>query len=157
MTFIRLCLAIAPLALAACGDATPPEEPDADLDGGVGPVTSDSEPSPPPEPASTPPRREPAEQPRRGLWVLCEGSQRILEHPERFSELIEDARRLGASDLFVQVYRGGRAWFDSSLADATPHRAIVESTGRDTFAELIPLAQAAGLDRKSTRLNSSHH
>jgi uncharacterized lipoprotein YddW (UPF0748 family) len=142
---IRLCLAIAPLALAACGEATSPENPNADLDGGFGPVTGESEPSPPPEPASTKTRREPAEPPRRGLWVLCEGSQRILEHPDRFPELIEDARRLGASDLFVQVYRGGRAWFDSSLADASPHRAIVESTGRDTFAELIPLAQASGL------------
>jgi uncharacterized lipoprotein YddW (UPF0748 family) len=144
-TVIRLCLAIAPLVLAGCGDATPPEKPTADLAGGVESIASDSDLSPPPEAASTTPRGEPAESPRRGLWVLCEGSQRILEHPERFPELIEDAQRLAASDLFVQVYRGGRSWFDSSLADATPHRAIVESTGRDTFAELIPLAQAAGL------------
>jgi len=122
-----------------------PENPDADLDGGFGPVASDGDSLPAPEPISTPAHGEPVEPPRRGLWVLCEGSQRILEHPDRFPELIEDARRLGASDLFVQVYRGGRAWFESSLADATPHHAIVESTGRDTFAELIPLAQAAGL------------
>jgi uncharacterized lipoprotein YddW (UPF0748 family) len=142
---IRLCLAIAPFVLAACGEATAPENPIDDPDGGVESVPSDSDTSFSPEPASTTPRREPAEPPRRGLWVLCEGSQRILEHPDRFAELIEDARRLGASDLFVQVYRGGRAWFDSSLTDATPHREIVESTGRDTFAELIPLAQAAGL------------
>ena len=27
----------------------------------------------------------------RGLWVLCEGSQRVLEHPERVDELIEYA------------------------------------------------------------------
>ncbi len=131
--------------LAACGDATPPEKPNTDLAGGVESIASDSDLSPAPEAASTTPSGERAEPPRRGLWVLCEGSQRILEHPERFPELIEDAHRLGASDLFVQVYRGGRSWFDSSLADATPHRAIVESTGRDTFAELIPLAQAAGL------------
>jgi uncharacterized lipoprotein YddW (UPF0748 family) len=137
--FVRFCLAMAPLALAACGDATSPENPSADLDGGVGPIASESEASAPSAAAPT------AEPPRRGLWVLCEGSQRILEHPDRFPELIEDARRLGASDLFVQVYRAGRSWFDSSLADAAPYRAIVESTGRDTFAELIPLAQAAGL------------
>jgi uncharacterized lipoprotein YddW (UPF0748 family) len=83
--------------------------------------------------------------PRRGLWVLCQGSQRILEHPERFPELLADAKRLGATDLFVQVYRGGRAWFDSSVADRAPFEKLVAATGRDTLAELIPLAQASGL------------
>ena len=81
----------------------------------------------------------------RGLWVLCEGSQRVLEHPEKLATLIEDARALGATDLFVQVYRGGRAWFDSSLADAAPYRKLREATGADGLAQLIPRAHAAGL------------
>jgi uncharacterized lipoprotein YddW (UPF0748 family) len=81
----------------------------------------------------------------RGLWVLCEGSQRVLEHPERIRGLVEDAGGLGASDLFVQVYRGGRAWFDSSHADAAPYRALREATGTDTLAELIAQAHEAGL------------
>ncbi len=80
----------------------------------------------------------------RGLWILCEGSQRILEHPERIPELLADAKALGVSDLFVQVYRGGRAWFNSSKADAVPYRAIIEQTGRDTLAELIAAAQREG-------------
>ncbi len=94
-------------------------------------------------------RAEEAEAPAaprpRGLWVLCEGSQRVLEHPERVSKLIADARALGATDLFVQVYRGGRAWFDSSLADAAPYRKLREATGADGLAQLIPRAHAAGL------------
>jgi uncharacterized lipoprotein YddW (UPF0748 family) len=82
---------------------------------------------------------------RRGLWVLCEGSQRVLEHPEKLGTLLDDAQLLGATDLFVQVYRGGRAWFDSSYADATPYQQLLQKTGRDTLAELIPRAHAAGL------------
>ena len=39
----------------------------------------------------------------RGLWVLAEGSQRVLEHPERLAPLLADADRLGATDLFVLV------------------------------------------------------
>ena len=73
----------------------------------------------------------------RGLWVLCEGSQRVLEHPERIDELIEYASAIGATDLFVQVYRGGQAWFDSSYAAATPHQQIRDSTGVDTLRELV--------------------
>jgi uncharacterized lipoprotein YddW (UPF0748 family) len=83
--------------------------------------------------------------PRRALWVLCEGSQRVLEHPERIDALLADAARLGATDLLVQVYRGGRAWFDSSHADAGPHRAILAAHGRDTLADLLERAHARGL------------
>jgi uncharacterized lipoprotein YddW (UPF0748 family) len=79
------------------------------------------------------------------MWVLCEGSQRVLEHPERIDALVSDALRLGVTDLFVQVYRGGRAWYESELADATPYRALRGSTGEDTLGRLIDAAHAAGL------------
>jgi uncharacterized lipoprotein YddW (UPF0748 family) len=82
---------------------------------------------------------------RRGLWVLAEGSQRVLEHPERIPDLIATARSLGATDLFVQVYRGGRAWVESSLADDSPFRAAREAAGADPFARLLGDAHAADL------------
>ncbi len=77
--------------------------------------------------------------------MLCEGSQRILAHPEKIPLLLEHARALGATDLFVQVDRGGRAWFDSSLADSAPWRALREEQGEDPLDRLIAEAQAAGL------------
>jgi uncharacterized lipoprotein YddW (UPF0748 family) len=102
------------------------------------------------EPAAPPAAEPPAAAPapaatRRALWVLCEGSQRVLERPERLPALLEDATRLGASDLFVQVYRGGRAWFDSPHADATPYRALLEALGSDPLERLLADAHARGL------------
>jgi len=89
---------------------------------------------------------EPApSEPRRGLWVLCEGSQRVLEDPLKIETLIQDAERLGATDLFVQVYRGGRAWYAAELADAAPHRTILATTGTDTLQLLIERAHEADL------------
>lgn len=85
---------------------------------------------------------------RRALWVLAEGSQRVLEHRERLEWLLADARALGATDLFVQVYRGGRAWFDSSLADATPWGATWREPGpggADALTVLVERAHADGL------------
>ena len=102
---------------------------------------------PPPAPAAqapAPPAAPAAPRPR-GLWVLCEGSQRVLENPERIPALIDDARALGATDLFVQVYRGGRAWFDSTLADPAPYQGLRARTGRDTLVDLLAAAHAAGL------------
>jgi uncharacterized lipoprotein YddW (UPF0748 family) len=100
----------------------------------------------PPAPAA--PSSEVTQSPtplQRGLWVLAEGHQRVLEHPDRIRTLIEDAGLLGATDLFVQVLRGGRAWFESSLADSGPYHALVEAGGMDTLSELLRQAHAAGL------------
>ncbi len=76
---------------------------------------------------------------------MCQGSQRVLDQPEKIPLLLEDARLLGVTDLFVQVYRGGRAWFDSQLADATPYRRAAEAAGEDTLARLIAAAHGEGL------------
>jgi len=83
--------------------------------------------------------------PPRGLWVLCEGSQRVLEHPELVDTLLADAEALRVTDLFVQVYRGGRAWFRTTLADGTPWTALARPDGSDALAELIRRAHARGL------------
>ena len=98
-----------------------------------------SAPAPPAPSAAHPPT------PPRGLWVLCEGSQRVLEHADRVDTLLADAEALGVTDLFVQVYRGGRAWFRSTLADATPWNALPRTGDADPLGELIRRAHERGL------------
>ena len=95
--------------------------------------------------APEPPPPTPAPAPRRGLWVLCEGSQRVLEHPERLDWLFEDARALGVTDLFVQVFRGGRAWFPSSHVDSSRYARTWRSEQGDALGVLIERAHAEGM------------
>jgi len=103
-----------------------------------------SQPAPPlPAVAAAPPAPAPAA--KRGLWVLCEGSQRVLEHPERVEWLLADAAALGVTDLFVQVHRGGRAWYRSTLADPAPWAATRRPDGSDALTALIAAAHARGL------------
>lgn len=82
----------------------------------------------------------------RGLWVLAEGSQRVLDAPrERIAPLLDRARRLGASDLFVQVYRGGRAFYPAGPGierSAAADRLAAE--GVDGLRLLLEAAQARG-------------
>jgi uncharacterized lipoprotein YddW (UPF0748 family) len=123
------------LALVGCTSGEAPEQ------GPVGaPAVVAARPA---APEALPPA--PARPRYRGLWVLCEGSHRTLDDPERVRALIETAQTLGVTDLFVQVYRGGRAWFDSSLADPAPYRGIVAKWGEDPLRSLVADAHAAGL------------
>jgi len=72
----------------------------------------------------------------------------VLENRPRLEMLLEDARALGVTDLFVQVYRGGRAWFDSSLADPEPYGSTWLAggdTASDAFSALIEAAHGQGL------------
>jgi len=82
-----------------------------------------------------------------GLWVLAEGSERVLESPEKIAQLVERAAALGASDLFVQVHRGGRSWFPSTHADDSPWRAIRAQGNSvpEPLGDLIARAHARGM------------
>jgi uncharacterized lipoprotein YddW (UPF0748 family) len=85
--------------------------------------------------------------PALGLWVLAEGSERVLESPEKIAALVERAVALGATDLFVQVHRGGRSWFASTHADDSPWRALhARDPGAPApLSDLIARAHARGL------------
>ncbi len=88
--------------------------------------------------------RDPAR--ARGLWVLAEGSYRVLADPTRIDPLLERAARLGVTDLFVQVYRGGRAFYAAG-PDVERAPEVARSLARDVdvLATLIEAAHAQDL------------
>ncbi len=79
-----------------------------------------------------------------GLWIECEGARRTLDDPGRIRNAVLDAAALGATDLFVQVFRNGRAWFATGHADDGPYRAAREK-GYEPLAEVLRLAHARGI------------
>ncbi|MFP8874245.1 MAG: family 10 glycosylhydrolase, partial [Myxococcota bacterium] len=129
-------VAVLLLSCAACS----PEDP-----GSAAPVALEGV-SEPPATGPVTPRSELARDSSRagfrGLWVLCEGSERVLEEVTRVDALVERAIALGATDLFVQVYRGGRAWYDASQADASPFEALSAGNRPDPLRALIAKAHS---------------
>jgi uncharacterized lipoprotein YddW (UPF0748 family) len=79
----------------------------------------------------------------RGLWVLAEGSVRALDDPSRVEALLNRAVVLKVTDLFVQVYRGGRAFYES--ADFVEQKARPLAQGADVLRGLLDAAHQRGL------------
>jgi uncharacterized lipoprotein YddW (UPF0748 family) len=114
-------------------------------------ASAEADPALPTETYPAPREGAPNPAPRpRALWVLAEGSQRVLEHPDRMEELFEDLAALEITDVFVQVFRGGRAWFPSSRADSAPYQRVFR-TGtpgeepRDALEVLLARAHGSGI------------
>ena len=83
--------------------------------------------------------------PARGAWVLAEGAVRVLDDPARIEPLLDRAATLGVTDLFVQVYRGGRAFYEAGPGiERTPAAEAHAAAGVDPLALLISAAQARG-------------
>ena len=71
-----------------------------------------------------------------GLWVQAEGANRTLDSAEKIQALVKRSCAAGVTDIYAQVYRSGRAWFPTQLADDSPSR----RAGRDPLALLLDLA-----------------
>ena len=79
----------------------------------------------------------------RGLWILAEGSYRVLDDVSRIEPLLDRASRLGATDLFVQVYRGGRAFYPGpAFVEQFPG---VEPPAADVLGQLLEAAHGRGM------------
>ena len=82
-------------------------------------------------------------EPRIGLWVESEGNYQPYTNQKGFNHLKDLAREEIFTDLYCQVYRNGRSWFPSMLADDSPYREALKA-GLDPLKDSIELAKSRG-------------
>ena len=81
--------------------------------------------------------------PRFGLWVEAEGTNQPFKSQGDFSDFLKFASDWEFTDLYCQVYRGGRSWFPSMMADDEPFR-VAYADGFDPLDETIRAGHARG-------------
>ena len=81
----------------------------------------------------------------RGIWVECEGSNSTLSSKDKITSMLDMVSRANFNAVIVQVYRGNRSWFDSSIADAAPFNKIKTKDGIDLMQFVIDEAHKRGL------------
>ncbi len=81
----------------------------------------------------------------KGFWITCFDEQSPLSSQPALEKTLQFAEQGGFDTLFVQVYRGDKAWFDSSVADASPFVENRSRMGGDPLEQLIQRAHQRGI------------
>ncbi len=80
-----------------------------------------------------------------GIWVEAEGPNRTLDDLGRLEQMVLRAADARLTDLYLQVYRGGRTWYASSLADDAPYRQAINRQGYDPLQFVLNVAHSKRL------------
>lgn len=67
----------------------------------------------------------------RGIWVTVFSKKEVLYSKEAARQMIEDCKRRRIDDIYLQIYRENKAYYDSSLADRSKYEVMLEATGVD--------------------------
>lgn len=84
--------------------------------------------------------------PRLGVWITVFSPEEVLYSKENVDRLIRICEKSGISDIYIQVYRADRAYYDSRITDREPYEKILSRAGEDTLVCLIEKATGSGLD-----------
>ena len=81
----------------------------------------------------------------RGVWAECQGRNATPSRRSKIEEMFGRLDKAGFNTVFMQVYRGNRAWYRSSIADASPYRDFLSREKIDPLRLAINLAHNRGM------------
>lgn len=81
----------------------------------------------------------------RGVWAECEGVNATFSSRAGIEEMFTRLERAKVNTVFMQVYRGNKAWYRSAIADAEPYRAFYARENVCPLRLAIDMAHARGM------------
>jgi uncharacterized lipoprotein YddW (UPF0748 family) len=82
-----------------------------------------------------------AQVPEKGLWVSVFSSKRVLYSKQAVNELLKVSKVAGISQIYLQVYQSGRAFYNSKISDQSKYQEIIASAGIDIIDYLLQEAK----------------
>ncbi|MEA3488887.1 MAG: family 10 glycosylhydrolase [Candidatus Omnitrophota bacterium] len=80
------------------------------------------------------------ENPRLGVWVTVFTPEKVLYSKDNVDRLISVCKKAGINDVYIQVYRADKAYYNSVITDRSPYEKILSDAGEDTLKYLIDKA-----------------
>ena len=79
--------------------------------------------------------------PRLGIWITTFSPENVLHSRENADLLIRTCRESGIKDVYLQVYRADKAYYDSDITDRTAYETISAGSKEDILSYLIKKAK----------------
>lgn len=78
---------------------------------------------------------------RLGVWVTVFTKENVTASEENIDKLVSVCKDTGINDIYLQVYRADKAYYDSRITDRTPYENMLKKCGTDPIDLLIKKAE----------------
>lgn len=82
---------------------------------------------------------------RLGVWITVFSPEKVLYSRANVNKLISTCEDSAIDDIYLQVYRADKAYYDSGITDRSPHESILLEAKEDLIDYLIKRAHQKGI------------
>jgi len=72
-----------------------------------------------------------------GVWVSVFSAKKLLYSKEGVKNLIAQCKKAKISEIYLQIFQSGNAYYDSKICDKTKYDQMVKAAGTDTLDLLL--------------------
>jgi len=81
----------------------------------------------------------------KGTWVTCFSEKKVLYSKKSAFELIKFCKKSGINEVYLQLYRGGKSYYDTKINDKTNYEGMLKSAGGDTIDVILKEAKRCNI------------
>ncbi|MFH1847207.1 MAG: family 10 glycosylhydrolase [Candidatus Omnitrophota bacterium] len=78
--------------------------------------------------------------PKLGIWITVFSEEKVLYSKENVDRLINTCKKCGITDIYLQIYRADKAYYNSDITDCSPYENILVQAKEDLLKYLIEKA-----------------
>ena len=83
--------------------------------------------------------------PVKGVWVTCFSSKKVLYSKKAAFELVEFCKKSRIDEIYLQIYRSGKSYYDTKINDRTSYEGILKIAGTDTIDVILKEAKRCNI------------
>ncbi len=83
--------------------------------------------------------------PRLGIWITVFTEQEVLQSRENVDRLLDNCSKCGITDIYLQIYRANKAYYNSDITDKTAYTRSLDNAGTDTISYMLNKTRGTGI------------
>lgn len=81
----------------------------------------------------------------KGTWVTCFSEKKVLYSKKAAFELIRFCKKSGINEVYLQLYRSGKSYYDTEMNDKASYEGMLKSAGCDTIDVILKEAKRCNI------------